>query len=198
MEEYRSNSHKSRVNEASPKKERVKKVISGKASFKKDSGIDKFAHVFLGADIEDIRRYIISDVIIPKAKSTILDTVQAVLYGKSYRPNTQNTSKVSYRSYYSDDIPKSNQSSQSEPNQKPDYQNIVLETRSDAEDVLDSMDDMIGRFKKASVFDLMDLIGKDCDYTWDRYGWTSLKNAEVIPSKNGYWLKLPKATLLNN
>ena len=44
-----------------------------------------------------------------------------------------------------------------------------------------------------SVMDLYDLVGITGQYTDNKYGWTNLRNAEPVRTRDGYMLKLPRA-----
>ena len=70
-------------------------------------------------------------------------------------------------------------------------------SRSDAEDVLDQMDAMLEKYKRVSVLDLYDMIDVTAPFTSEKYGWTNLRDAKIIPTKGAYKLKLPKATPLD-
>lgn len=188
MAEYKSNSHRSKE-QSSDKK--VEKVISGNAKVKKRSA--------LSDDIQNIKSYVIMDVLIPAAKKAISDIVtngiDMILYpGGNGRPKRSNANHVSYRSYYDnrdrdrryDPETRSRRTSYS-------YDDIIIDTRAEAEEVLERMDELLDTYNVVSVADLYDLVGISCSYTDNKYGWTNLRNAEVIRVKDGYFLKLPKA-----
>ena len=188
MAEYKSNSHRSKE-QSSDKK--VEKVISGNAKVKKRSA--------LSDDIQNIKSYVVMDVLIPAAKKAISDIVtngiDMILYpGGNGRPKRSNVNHVSYRSYYDnrdrdrryDPETRSRRSSYS-------YDDIIIDTRAEAEEVLERMDELLDTYNVVSVADLYDLVGISCSYTDNKYGWTNLRNAEVIRVRDGYFLKLPKA-----
>lgn len=188
MAEYKSNSHRSKE-QTSDKK--VEKVISGNAKVKKRSA--------LSDDIQNIKSYVVMDVLIPAAKKAISDIVtngiDMILYpGGNGRPKRSNANHVSYRSYYDnrdrdrryDPETRSRRSSYS-------YDDIIIDTRAEAEEVLERMDELLDTYNVVSVADLYDLVGISCSYTDNKYGWTNLRNAEVIRVRDGYFLKLPKA-----
>ena len=188
MAEYKSNSHRSKE-QSSDKK--VEKVISGNAKVKKRSA--------LSDDIQNIKSYVVMDVLIPAAKKAISDIVtngvDMILYpGGNGRPKRSNANHVSYRSYYDnrdrdrryDPETRSRRSSYS-------YDDIIIDTRAEAEEVLERMDELLDTYNVVSVADLYDLVGISCSYTDNKYGWTNLRNAEVIRVRDGYFLKLPKA-----
>ena len=65
------------------------------------------------------------------------------------------------------------------------------------EEVLSQMDNIIETYRMASVADLFDLVGESCNFTDQKYGWTNLRNAEVVRVRDGYMIKLPKALPLD-
>jgi hypothetical protein len=60
------------------------------------------------------------------------------------------------------------------------------------------MDDIINRYGVVSVGDLYDLAGiSTTNYTVNKYGWTNIRSAHVVRTRDGYLLKLPRALPLN-
>ena len=102
MENYPSNSHKAREEVAEKK---VEKVVSGKTSTKKKSGIRKLSDTFLSEDVSNVKSYIFSEVLLPAAKKLVSDIVtngtNMLLYGE-IKNKKGNSSKVSYSRYYDD------------------------------------------------------------------------------------------------
>lgn len=79
-----------------------------------------------------------------------------------------------------------------------DYDDILFDTRGDAEAVLDSMNDIISQYGMVSVSDFYDLANVANDnYTMNRYGWTNIAGATAVRVRDGYILKLPRAIPLN-
>mgnify|MGYP004450855969 CR=1 FL=1 len=83
MENYPSNSHKAREEVAEKK---VEKVVSGKTSTKKKSGMRKLSDTFLSEDVSNVKSYIFSEVLLPAAKKLVSDIVtngiDMLLYGE--------------------------------------------------------------------------------------------------------------------
>ena len=77
------------------------------------------------------------------------------------------------------------------------YDDIILETRGEAEEVLERMEELIETYGIVSVADLYDLVGITGNYTDNKYGWTNIRNAEPVRVRDGYMLKLPKALPIN-
>lgn len=200
MEDYRSNSHKSKDPKTTTDK-KVEKVINGSAKTKKKSEIQKFADVFVSEDVSNVKSYILMDVIIPAAKKMISDVIVSgidmILYGEvgHTKRSGNGSSKVSYRQFY--DKAGKNDSSLIRARSAYDYDNILFETRGDAEAVLSELDELISVYNIASVMDLYSAAGLQCDYTYNKYGWTDIRSATVMRVNNGYVIKLPKALPLN-
>ena len=106
MEEYKSNSHKSKEQESRKVEEkRVEKVVKGSTRTKKKSELSKIKDTFISEDAANVKSYIIGDVLIPAAKKAISDIVSngidMILYGgKSPNRDRRGSSNyISYRDY---------------------------------------------------------------------------------------------------
>ena len=195
MENYKPNSHKYREsNNEKVKEKKIEKVVSGTAKVKKKSETKKFADVFITEDIDNVKSYILMDVLVPAVKKAISDVVtngiDMILYGESGRTKKSSASKVSYRNYY--DRGKNDRSSSSGMRRAYDYDDIILDDRGEAEDVLERMYELIDTYDNVSVADYYDLLGISSDYTDNKYGWTELPNSSVVRVKDGYKIRLPK------
>lgn len=192
--EYKSNSHKSKEqNTDIVEREKVEKVVSGTVKTKKKSSFSKFFGNFVAEEGANLKTYIVKEVVIPSVKKAISDTIDMVLYGDSRRGSRTNASKISYRSYYDraydDPRPRGTGLARSGYS----FDDIILERRGDAEQVISQMEDLIETYGMVSVADLYDLVGISCDYTGNKYGWTNIRNADVVRTRDGYMLKMPKA-----
>ena len=80
MGEYASNSHKSKEkrSEQVPEK-KVEKIVSGSVKAKKKSGLQKITNVFVPEDVDNVKSYILEDIVVPAVKDIILDAVRAFL-----------------------------------------------------------------------------------------------------------------------
>ena len=200
MLEYKANSHKSKEEQSDPVPEKkVEKVIAGTVKSKKKGELQKFADVFISEDVGKVKSYILMDVLIPAFKKAISDIVtngiDMILYGEA-GPTKKNTpgSKVSYRSYYDrGNDRKDDRHDNDRTRSGYSYDDIILDNRGEAEDVLSSMDELVSTYGLVSVADLYDLVGITGNYTDNKYGWTNLQSASVVRVREGYMLKLPKA-----
>lgn len=186
-------------------KKKVDKVVSGSVKTKKKSSLSKFADTFIEEDKDTVVGYLLSEVLIPSFKKMVSDTIKTgidkMLYGDAEvsRSNSP-ASKISYSKYYNDKSSYSRSSSTSPVANRRDtyeYNNIVLETRGDAEAVLMGMDDIIAKYEIVSVADLYDLVGIAGSYTDYKYGWTDIRSARIERVRDGYVIRMPKALPLD-
>lgn len=203
MEEYGPNSYKSKEEQKKideiPEKN-IGKVIAGSAKSKKKGEIQKFADVFISEDASNVKSYIFLEVIVPAIKKAISDVVtngiDMILYGQSgkNRKNNSTTTKVSYGKHYNDD----SEWKRSQPRTGFNYDDIIFENRGDAESVLDAMNEIISTYGVVSVGDLYDLADVSTDnFTVHKYGWKDIGGCRAVRVRDGYILKLPKATPIN-
>ena len=199
MTEYQPNSHRSKEAQAKEppvEKKKIEKVVTGTVKTRENKG-RKLADVFISEDVSNVKSYVLMDVLVPAIKKAISDIVRdgidMILYGESRgRRNNISSSYVSYRDYSRRDDDR-DRFRDSRTRTGYSHDDIVLDTRGEAEEVLSRMDELIDTYGVVSVADLYDLIGKSCEYTDNKYGWTNIRNAEPIRVHDGYMLKLPKA-----
>jgi hypothetical protein len=198
MDNYAPNSRKFKEQQKAEPRERkkVEKVVTGKVKTKKKSKVRNFTDNFVSEDASSVKSYIISDVLIPAVKKTISDIVRdgidMILYGDTRRHDKsyKSYSSVSYRDYSRRD---DYRHKESRSRSGYDCDDIILESRGEVEEVLAMMDDLLATYNFVSVADLYDLVGKNCNYTDNNYGWTNLSSAEPIRCRDGgYLIKLPK------
>lgn len=191
MEEYRPNSHKYREEQKQLPKKKVEKVVNHQGRTRKKNGIQKLADIFLSEDAVDVKSYVIFDVLIPTAKKTILDVVESFLYGEVNRSSKKGpASRVQYGRYYKSDRDRDTRRERKRSGYS--YDEIVVDTRGEAEDILSRMDELIDVYGLVSVADLYDLAGVSSNFTDNKYGWTDIRKAEAIRVSDGYLIKLPR------
>ena len=203
--DYTPNSIKgnSGQNAAPVEKKKVEKVIAGTAKRKPDPA-RKFTSLFAPGDMSSIKEYIVMDIVVPAVKKMVSEVVRngidMLMWGESGRSKNYNGSsdKVSYRSYYGSNDNNRNSNSSTRTRSVFDYDNIVIPTRQEAEEVIRKMDEIIEVYQTVSVADLYDLCGiTDHNYMNAKYGWMNIRTAEAVRVHNGYILKLPRAMPLD-
>jgi len=208
------NSRKEREERKEKKEEPVKKVnkvIKGSVVTKKKSLGKRISETFLGDDVESVGSYIIHDIIIPATKNTISDMVsggiEMLMFGETRGSRTRRDkgkSYVSYSSYYGDrrgdkrDRDRGRDDRDSRNRARHNFDDIILESRGEAEEVLSNMVDLIADYDTATVADLYDLVGMTSNYTDRNWGWENLRSASVSRVRDGYRMDLPKPILLKD
>ena len=201
MAEYQSNSNRSKElakEQASGEKREIKKVVSGKVKTRENKG-RKFADIFISEDAGNIGSHIVMDVLVQVIKDTIFkvgrDSLEMLLFGRSGGGSSSNRSsdRISYRKYYDDNRRDDRSRSGSSSSGRFTYQDIVFDSRRDAEAVRDQMLDAIDRYNMVTVFDMYDMADLNPPYTSDKDGWYGLRGIDVVRDRDGWILKLPKA-----
>lgn len=180
---------------------RVKKVVQGKASTRKPSLARKFGETFIAEDIADVKSYLFFDVLVPAIKDTIVNFVtngiNAVIYGDTrprqsrYAQPYGNRSYTSYSSYSRPSTRPEGSFSRREVRYSQEKEPIV-ESRYDADLVLEELNNCICEYDQATVGDLYDLLGFDSDHTDYKWGWTDLSGATVRKVSGGWLIDLPR------
>ena len=197
METYKSNSYRAKAEQQSKTPEkRAEKVVTGAVVSKKKNGFRKFMDEFISEDAKNVKTYVFGEVLIPAIKKAVLDIVtdgiNMILYGEAGGSRKRPTAdRVSYRSYYNDD--RSRGSYRDDRTQRYSYDDIVLSSRAEAEEVLTRMDELMEAYKVVRVADLYDLVGITGSYTDNNYGWTSIRTANIVRVRDGYMIQMPKA-----
>lgn len=200
MSEYLPNSNKFKKESADANKKKVEKVVSGKVKVKKKSELSKLGDIFIAEDVRNVKSYVVFDVLVPAIKKAVYDIVtdgvDMILFGGTGRKKkSTNVDRVSYNRFYNDrDRDRDRSSSRL---RGYSFNEITLDSRREAEEVLSAMDDIRDQYGMVTVADLNDLLGVTGEYTDNKYGWTNLRNAEVIRERDGYALKLPRAMAID-
>ena len=198
--DYPSNSKKAR--EAPPEKEPVEKVVSNDVIKRKRSIAERFAGSFLSEDSGTVVGYVLMEVMIPAAKNMVSDAVsegiQRLLFGDA-RPRSAGSGRPGYTNYsrpFSQAHHTSSSTGRPQMSRQArathDFNDIIISSRGEAEDVLDRLRDLINVYDVATVSDLYDLVGLTGEFTDDKWGWYDLRSAAVRAVRGGYLLHLPR------
>lgn len=196
MDKFPPNSHKSRegITTATTEKKKTEKVVSGKVTTKKKSGFGKLVDMFISEDVGNIKTYIVQDVVVPTIKDTLLEVAKRLLWGgDSDRGSRGTSSKISYTRYYDRNNDR-RASTEPRSSNRFDCDEIIINSRGEAEEVLVRMEEVIGTYGVVSVLDFYDMVDLTAPHTANKYGWTELGSAKVVPVRGGgYIIKLPRA-----
>lgn len=209
--EFPSNS---KINKEDINERNVKKVITGKVMTRKKPLSTKFAEMVMGEgnDINSVIGYVINDVLVPNAKSTISDMVSSgieMLFfgttsGKRNRSSGgRDRTRTSYSSYYKDDYRDRDRNRDRDKDRDRDigrnrarhnFDDIVLETRGEAEEVLESLMELVDQYGVASVSDFYAMVDMTSNFTEQDYGWENLTthNTRIDRVRQGFIINLPR------
>ena len=199
--EYPSNSEKSKrvVVEDLIKEKKVEQVVTGSVIRQKKSLGQKFSEAFLGDDARSVGDYILHDVLIPAAKSTLSDMVgggiEMLLFGERRSRGGRSIYRdrdISYIPYNRISRTRDDRETIRVNRSKIDLDDIIIESRGEAEEVLDSLVELIQVYNVVSVADYYDMVGIESNFTDNKYGWTNLSEASVDRVRRGYCIRLPR------
>lgn len=200
MTEYAPNSHRSKeMKTEAPVEKKVEKVVRGKVKTRENKS-RKLTDIFIAEDAENVKSYIFMDVLVPAIKKAISDIVtdgiDMILYGESRGRKSKSSNKVSYSRYY-DDQRGGRDRENYRARSRFDYDDIVFDSRGEAEAVREQMVELIDQYGVVTVADMYDMADLTSPYTSNKYGWTNIRSAEAVRVRDGYILKLPKAMPLD-
>lgn len=203
MDEFPPNSKKER--ESAPKN--VKRVTSATTVRRRKPLGKSFSHVFMGGDAKSALSYALVDVMLPALKDGIVDTLQSgverLFYGDN-RPRRYRSSSgpvagpggyVAYNRSPTqrDDRPPLPRMLSRASRTRHNFDDIVISSRQEAEEVLDQMYTIISKYDSVTIADLYELTGLESSHTDHKWGWTDLRGARVGRVRSGgYLLELPE------
>lgn len=167
-----------------------------KARVKRESTAKKVVGEIIREDAKSVGETVLWDVIIPTVKNLISDTVtrgiESMLYGGDTRPSRSRSSYSDYSGYSRPkdrrDRPAERRSTRSARHAEPERNEIIFDTRSDANDVIDRMSDLIDQYGQVSLADLNALIGASSNFIDDNWGWTDMGSFDVRQVRDGFML----------
>lgn len=207
-EKYKPNSQKSKLElqtEKEPEPKEIRQISTNAARIRKKSPGRKFVESFIADDAKSIKDYILYDVILPAFKNTVVDaitnSVQMIFWGDTKRPSntTRNGGRtyVSYGGYSSISSQNSRRPISDISRARHDFDDIILDSRGEAEEVLSQLVDLTIDYGRASVSDLYCMVGIQSNHIDRKWGWTDLSTAYVARVRDGYMIKLPKTVIID-
>lgn len=223
MEEFPPNSEASKERMHKPKqpteRDPLEKVVEGKVIRRKTPVGKRLAHTFLAGDAKTAKQYVVFEVIIPSIRDMVVSSfntwTEKIIYGEGRSPSRRGGQGPLGRFDYNGlSSRQSHQSSmRRDPREDPrrpsmtryarvthNFDEIILATRQEAEEVIDRLFDIISRYEACKVSDLYELVGETPAYTDDKWGWTDIRGAGVtrLPRGGGYLLDLPRPEQLES
>jgi hypothetical protein len=204
-------SEQQQVSEKVTVKKKVEKVVTGTVVEKKPSIGQKMKGVFFGAGFKSTGVYILEEVLLPALRDLIVDTVrrgtERAVYGDSsyrtprgreYGPRTTyNATPVRRQVYETTARERGHVPDQPlRPRNRRGGLEFILQSRSEAEDVLEQLSAALEKYEYVTIADLRETLGLKVEYTDNKWGWTVLNDVEIRQIREGYLLDLPPAEAL--
>lgn len=202
--EFPPNSARSKVEAETPEEKKVESVVSGAVQRRKKPLGKRFQDTFFNGDARGTAGFVVASVLIPAAKDMLVETgqqfIERMVYGESKRRSfTRGPNPAGHIAYNrmgaSDRPPPASMSRRARA--RHDFDEIVLESRGEAEEVLDRMFDLLSRYDSVSVADLYELTGIQSAHTDQKWGWPDLRGSQVTRTRTGgYVIDLPEPSPL--
>ena len=147
----------------------------------------------------------ILEVVIPAVQETMIDAFQGgierLIRGET-RPRRSgmmpysNPPRVNYQGMSTS--PPTSRTISRQSRTRHDFGEIVIQSRQEAEEVIDRMFDILSRYGTVTVADLYELTGIQSGHTDTKWGWNSLRGAKAARLRTGgFLLDLPDPELLD-
>jgi hypothetical protein len=157
---------------------------------------------FVAGDAKSATRFAFFDVLIPAAKDMIVDAVSSgfekLILGEARRPRSMTTPQagpMGYVQYHrmgqQSRLPSAQRTISRLARSRHDFDEIILESRPEAELVIEQLFEVVSRYESATVADLYELVGLASTHTDHKWGWTDIRGAGVTRGRDGYVLDLP-------
>lgn len=197
MDQYPPNNKKAK--EVSKPDKKVERVIESEATVRKKPLGRQFTDTFIGGDAKSALNFVIFQVLVPAARDALAEAgsqgIERLIFGDSRRKasSTAATGHVSYNRFSHRSTPKSPGFMEISRRARAthDFGEILLQTRGEAEAVIEQLFEIVSRFGVVTVADLYDLIGLGSTHADNKWGWTELRGANVVKTRHGYLLDLP-------
>ena len=187
-------------------KPKVEPVVTGKVRTRRPGLGRQIKESFTGDSLQSVAEYVVIDVAVPAAKSMITDMfkegIERVMWGDSGSRRTTGVSPTmriaatNYTRYAAPAIKSGARVLSSKARSTHDFEEIVLDTREEAANVIDKLNDLIEEYEVATVADLYDLAGYTSEFTDQKWGWTDIRGAQVRRIREGFLIELPRPVVI--
>lgn len=187
---------------------KVKPVVSNDKIIRKKKPLSqKIAGKFIAEDVEDVKDYFINDLLIPGIIDTFIDTLLMLLGRGDDYSSSRDRRKKGYHNYnsYSSYKGKSSSSRRNRRSERrrrdededlPEYDNIVIPNRQDAEEIVDRLHSYIDENGDVSIAEFFEMLDLTAPYTDNKWGWTRRSQIDIRKVKGGFLIDVDEAKYL--
>lgn len=180
-------------------------VVSGSTSVTKNTDPSNLVSKFLVDGVKTAGKSMISDVLFPQCKqavyNAIISGINVLFWGPGgIKKSTTVLGTGTKVNYAGANKAASVQKVTATVKATMDPEDVTFETRMDAQNVYDTMLEVIDQYEKVSLADFLELANVPNDnFTYRKYGWTNLPPADIRRLGNGsYYIRFPKMQVLQN
>lgn len=180
-------------------------VVSGSTSVSKNTDPSNLVSKFLVEGVRTAGKSMITDVLLPQCKqavyNAIINGINVLFWGPGgMKKSTTVLGAGTKVNYAGANKAASVQKVTATVKATMDPEDVTFETRMDAQNVYDTMLEVIDQYDKVSLADFLELANVANDnFTYRKYGWTNLPPADIRRLGNGsYYIRFPKMQVLQN
>ena len=189
-------------------KKEIRAIVDENDIFVKKKTLgDRIKSIFLADDIENVKEFAISDVIIPGIKNLIVDSVAMLILGDgdyrrrgSGRRDRDDRDRVSYNTRYKygdREKDRDRKRRRDEDDEEIEWNEIIFKTIGKADDVLNEMFDLYREYEQVTLRDYYTICHYKSSVFDENWGWDSLKGVRIKRCRGGYILTLPNPISLD-
>ena len=185
--------------------DKPKLELESSVEIRKKSLGRRFAETFIGEDIDAVKEYVKTDVVIPAIKNLIFESVtnalQMMLWSSAGQPVKHKGGPIDYNEFSKSKSHNVSTASDRSPRDRFDFYDIVFKSKFDAEKALSLLYEYVDTYGHATVADYYNSIPQEVlknagimssVYTDNDWGWRDLNNIRIQPVRGGYILTLPR------
>lgn len=204
MQEFPTNSHNAPV--TPERQEKVQQVTSGATVRRKRGVARQFKETFVQGDIRTAVSSVALEILVPSVKELVFEMfetgMRALIFGDDAkrRPSSVNSGyanlgHVAYNRMATPAVgaPSAERVLSRRARARHDFGEIIIHSRDDANEVIDTMFDIVSRYGQVSIAALYEMVGVQSAMTDMKWGWTNLQGSKAVRNRqNEYQLQLPE------
>lgn len=192
---------------------KAERAVANEVTSRPKSVGKRLREALIGGDSRTALQYVIGEVIIPQAKDMLAEAATQAFHRFIFGDGPSATRRSSGRTVGSNYTPYNRYSARGNRPigstareeratvhlRSRDLDDIVCETRQDAQSVLEQMFDFLEEYQSVSVADLYTMLNwtDRSTHTDQKWGWESLQGSDIKMVRGGYLLILPKPMALD-
>lgn len=207
MQDYQGNSNKTKETKDKPPKKDLGKVVTGDVIVKPKTVGSRFRNIFFGGDIDSAFSYVVAEVLLPALRNLVVETVSRgtdrLIYGDS--AHRRRPTHFGSRIQYNNPVSRGGSSLYRERvqlgvEQRPterwstasrDADTIIVASKTDAENVVEQLTEIVDKYELVSVADLNELLGLPSSHVDNKWGWTNISSVEIRQVREGWKITFP-------